>query len=350
MKSKIRVHGKSQSRTALGIINAYLMLYPDTTPSELQEAFPKSLNSRCSVDNLIIPVEKTFGNEKMFFEQENETIVFKNGERFALVEIWGKEDFDAICKHAKQYGISVAKQVTKPFEKGSFKLEYLDEGCWFKRVWWLLLLIVLLLLLLIFFWKKSSSRDTCFNQKVTVAESNISPTDKGQQGSAPATCTFPITETDASVSIKLSDGKVCEITKNSQEFKLFFFLNSAAQVDADKTKGWITLDQVNFETGKAVLNPECEQQLKNIAMILQFFPNAHLKVGGYTDDTGTDEVNMKVSHERAKVTAEKLISFGIEESRITYDGYGSKHPVSPDNDTEDGRAVNRRADIRVTRK
>ena len=348
MKTKIRVHGKSQSRTALGIINAYLMLYPDTTPYQLQQAFPKSLNSRCTTDNLIVPIEETLGNEKVFFEQEDETIVFKSGERYALVEVWGKEDFEAICKRAKHYGIVVAKKGTKPFEKGSFTLEYLNERCWCKTVCWLLLLIILLLLLLIFFWKKCSS-DTCSDKNVTAVECNVGSTDREQLVPAPANGAFQISETDASVTVTSPDGKVLDITKNSQEFKLFSFLNSAAQVDADKTKGWMPLDRVQFETGKAQLTPECENQLQNIAAILQFFPNAHLKVGGYTDDTGTDEANMKLSHERAKVTAEKLINFGMDENRITFEGYGSKHPVSPDNDIE-GRAANRRVDIRVTRK
>jgi len=155
MKSKIRVHGKSQGRTALGIINAYLKLHPDATPYEVRLVFPKTLNRRCPADNLIIPVNETSGYEKMFFDQEDEQIVFKNGERFALVELWGKEDYDSICERAKLFGIEVAREGAKPFEKGSFELEDIDK-CWFRWWWWILLMLVLLLLT-IFFWKKCSS-------------------------------------------------------------------------------------------------------------------------------------------------------------------------------------------------
>ena len=135
MKTKILVHGKSQSRTALGIINAYLKLYPDATPSEVQVAFPKSLNRRCTADNLIVPAEETEGYEKMFFEREDELIIFRTGEMYALVEVWEKDDFNSICKHARQYGIEAAKVGTKPFERGSFELEYINgnrEKCPFR--------------------------------------------------------------------------------------------------------------------------------------------------------------------------------------------------------------------------
>ena len=161
MKSKIRVHGKSQSRTALGIVNAYLKLHPDATPSEVQRAFPKSLNSRCAADNLIVPVRETAGYEKLFFEREDEQIVFKNGETYSLVEIWGKDDFKAIRKHAKRYGIEAAEEGTKPFERGSFELEYLDvdkKKCLFGWLW--IPLMILSFLLLFFCYRKYCFDDT----------------------------------------------------------------------------------------------------------------------------------------------------------------------------------------------
>ena len=187
MKARIRVHGKSQSRTALGIINAYLKLHPDATPSEVQQAFPKSLNSRSPGENLIVPVKETAGFEKFYFEHEDEQVIFKNGARYALVEIWTKNDYDAICEHAKQYGICAAKEGTKPFEKGSYELEFIDDSVGVVeeveaiklkaadievdevkvkkkckcRWWWWLLLALLLLLLLLFLCKKCCCGDKC---------------------------------------------------------------------------------------------------------------------------------------------------------------------------------------------
>jgi len=368
MKSKICVHGKSQSRTALGIINAYLKLHPDSTLYELQQAFPKSLNRKCSADHIIVPVKETLGHEKLFFEHEDELIVLKTGEKYALVEVWSKDDFNAICEHAKQYGIDVAEEGTKPFEKGSFDLEYLDEPvppeviatvpenlakkkCKFK--WWWLLLLILLLLIIIFCCKKCCSGTKPDHEPVekTAPAASVTDTTDNDVKETDSSTIQLITDTGDAVSITLPDGKVLRIAKNSLEFKLFSFLNSSdATVDADQTKGWITLDKVRFETGKAILTPESETQLTNIAGLMQFFPNSFIKVGGYTDNTGTDELNMKISSERAKVAAEKIISSGIAANRVAYDGYGSQHPVCPANDNDNCRAANRRVDIRVTQK
>jgi hypothetical protein len=165
MKYKIRIHGKSQSRTALGIINAYLKLNPDSTLADLQQAFPKSLNPHSVGHNIVVPLSETLGHEKQYFEHEDELIVLKNGQKLSLVEIWHKEDYDAICEHAKQFGIKVVEMDhTIPFEKGSYVLEYIDEPipaavippisvkdekkkCKCSWWWWLLLLLLLLLLL-----------------------------------------------------------------------------------------------------------------------------------------------------------------------------------------------------------
>jgi outer membrane protein OmpA-like peptidoglycan-associated protein len=160
-----------------------------------------------------------------------------------------------------------------------------------------------------------------------------------------------IADNGASVSITLPDGNVLNIAKNSPEFKLFSFLNSPdAAVEPDETQGWITLDKVTFENEKTKLAPEAENRLNNVAQIMQFFPNSRIKVGGYTDNTGTDAVNKQISTERAKVAAEKIISSGIEANRVSYEGYASQRPVCPPNDSEDCRAANRRIDIKVMQK
>jgi len=354
IKPLIRIHGKSQSRTALGIVNAYLKIHPDATLSELQEAFPKSLNSRSVGDQIIVPIKETKGHEKQYFEQEDELIVLKNGQKLALVEVWQKEDFEAICEHAKQYGIEVAEfEKTESFEKGSYRLEYLNnyvppaevvlgtkKKCKCKWWWWLLALLLLLLILL-FCFKKCGwcGANKCAK---SAAVENVVPTDSLNN---------LINDTGDAVSLKLPDGNELKIDKNSSEYKLFAFLNSAeAKVDAEETNGWLTMDKLRFDTGKTDLNANSENQLNNIAAILKFFPNSQIKIGGYSDNTGTDAINMRVSTARAKAVADKLIASGIATDRITYQGYGSKNPVCPANDTPDCRAENRRADLKVTQK
>ena len=367
MKAKIRVYGKSQSRTALGIINAYLKLFPDSTLSDLQQAFPKSLNAKSFTDNIIVPEKETRNHEKLFFEREDELVVLKNGERLALVEVWNKDDYNAICEHALQYGIEVAKlEETKPFERGSYELEYLNDfvpplgiadvpenggkkkcKC---RWWWWLLLLILLLLILLFCCKQCCCKKSCDRQVApieTVAPEipAVEITEEIQE-----TPVSLVNDTEKEVSMTLPDGSEWKIDKNTPEYQLFAFLNSDKAVDQDKTQDWLNLDKLRFEKGKAKLSPEGEAQLKNVAAIMKFFPNANIKLGGYTDNTGTDAVNMRVSTERAKMAANKLISFGLDANRVTHEGYGSQHPVCPANDTDECRAANRRIDIRVTQK
>ena len=368
MKAKIRVYGKSQSRTALGIINAYLKLYPDSTLSDLQRAFPGSLNPKSFTENIIVPVKETQGQEKQFFEREDEQVVLKNGQRLSLVEVWRKEDYDAIAEHAKQYGIVVAEiEDSKPFEKGSYELEYLDDfvpptasplmdsdsGNKKKNNWWWLLLLLLVLLLLLLLWKKCCSGDKCSTSNVVVDSTAIvAPKDTvALNVDTLANGQFKELGGD-SVVLKLPDGQELRLDKNEAEFKLFSFLNSPDSIVnmKDKTKGWMTMGNLSFETGKSVLTPESDAQLKMIVAIMKCFPVAEVKIGGYTDNTGTEAINKKLSADRAKSTAEKMIALGVEANRITHEGYGSQYPVCPANDTEACKAANRRIDIRVTKK
>ena len=92
-----------------------------------------------------------------------------------------------------------------------------------------------------------------------------------------------------------------------------------------------------------------EEQLKNIVEILKCYPKAKFKIGGYTDNTGNPEANMKLSQERANTVVSSLVGLGIEAGRLEAEGYGDQHPVAS-NDTEEGRAQNRRIALRVMEK
>lgn len=167
----------------------------------------------------------------------------------------------------------------------------------------------------------------------------------------PATGNF-IYETGDIFTIKLPNGEeIFEIGNNSTEAKLFNFLkDSTLNVSEDKTKGWITLDRVYFDTGKTTLTTESGKQIKNLAQILKAFPKAKVKIGGYTDTTGSEETNKKVSEDRARIVQEELVKSGVQTERISSEGYGSQHPVCEANDTPECKAQNRRVDIRVLEK
>jgi outer membrane protein OmpA-like peptidoglycan-associated protein len=112
---------------------------------------------------------------------------------------------------------------------------------------------------------------------------------------------------------------------------------------------WFDFDRVLFNTDSAQLRPESQEQLRNIAAILTAYPDVHIKIGGYTDNTGDSQSNLKLSHDRADGVVAELIRLGIEPDRLESQGYGDEHAVA-DNSTEEGRAGNWRISKHVAQK
>lgn len=146
---------------------------------------------------------------------------------------------------------------------------------------------------------------------------------------------------------KLPDGKEIKVAENSVENKLIMFIEDKDK-PVDKTT-WFTFDRLYFEPGKSVLKAESQGQINNIDAILIAYPHVKLKIGGYTDNTGDAAVNKKISDERANVAKNELVKMGIDAKRLDAEGYGAEHPIAS-NDTPEGRAQNRRIDIRVMEK
>ena len=84
-------------------------------------------------------------------------------------------------------------------------------------------------------------------------------------------------------------------------------------------------------------------------MILKAYPAAHVKIGGYTDNSGNPDANKQLSQARAESVRDELQKQGIDSSRVEAEGYGDQHPAA-DNNTAAGRAKNRRVAILVTQK
>ena len=112
---------------------------------------------------------------------------------------------------------------------------------------------------------------------------------------------------------------------------------------------WFDFDRLNFEAGSVTLRPGSRDQLQNVATILKAFPKVSIGIGGYTDNTGNAEANLRLSQERAQAVRRELEILGIAPIRLSAVGYGDQHPVA-DNATADGRARNRRIALRVTEK
>jgi OmpA-OmpF porin, OOP family len=131
------------------------------------------------------------------------------------------------------------------------------------------------------------------------------------------------------------------------EGKLLSFIENPAQgLDSER---WFDFDRLLFETNSAILKPESQAQLQNIATILKAYPNVNIKIGGYTDNTGDPAANVKLSQDRANRVMQELTSLGISADRLEAEGYGQEHPVAA-NSTEAGKAQNRRVALRVTKK
>ena len=159
-------------------------------------------------------------------------------------------------------------------------------------------------------------------------------------------------DTGQPTTLKLpSGGAIASVGANSTESYLFRFLSDPqVQVDTvDLTRGWYNFDRVFFEPGKATLTPESVSQLRNIATLLRAYPKARVKLGGYTDDTGTYLVNKALSETRARTALASLVEMGISPDRLDARGYGPNYSVAS-NATEEGRAMNRRLSVKVLQK
>jgi len=107
-----------------------------------------------------------------------------------------------------------------------------------------------------------------------------------------------------------------------------------------------TINNLFFDLGKATLKPESEPELKRILQVMNENKNLVIEISGHTDNTGTDEINNKLSLERANAVKDNLLKGGIDTARIRTKGYGKTKPKA-DNATEEGRQINRRVEIEI---
>ena len=108
-------------------------------------------------------------------------------------------------------------------------------------------------------------------------------------------------------------------------------------------------ENVTFATNSSTISSRFTNTLDSIASVLKEYPDSNITVSGHTDSTGNDAINNPLSVNRANSVANYLKQEGIASSRITAVGYGSKQPVAS-NSTSDGRAQNRRVEIKITAK
>jgi len=135
---------------------------------------------------------------------------------------------------------------------------------------------------------------------------------------------------------------VIDLTKEKADIIQKDFLLQPLTVGAK-----VVLKNIFFETGKAILKEESYQQLNNVLTFLKENPTLRLEISGHTDNVGGLAYNIRLSEARAKAVVTYLVENGIEQSRLTYKGYGPHQPVAS-NKTADGRALNRRVEFKIT--
>ena len=300
MASKIRVYGKAQNRTCLGIMHAYMTMYPHATLEDIRKAFPNSINPDMGTDEIFIPAEEkgTDANWDGYFKKEDELLTMGDGQQVSVVKMWTKPSFQRAIEQAKLYDIEIAQfdPAEKGFgKKGSFYLEYLngyvppkpEEG---KKkgvpVWvWGLIGAALLGLLA---WALLGNKKTEVKETVVEKEVVVHDTVYVEQ--------------------------IEEIEKNF----------NAAQ----------------FEQGKADLNDDAKLALHDLAKVLTRNPELKLSIEGHTSSEGTEEVNQKLSEARAKAAVDFLVDKeGIAADRLQSKGFGSSKPIS------DSPEANRRTEF-----
>ena len=111
-------------------------------------------------------------------------------------------------------------------------------------------------------------------------------------------------------------------------------------------RGWIlTLkNELLFDAGGATLKPGAQRALDNLAQFLTKYPDRDIAIEGFTDSTGTKELNQQLSEKRAWAVKAALVARGIQSTRIDARGYGPSFPVAS-NETPTGRQLNRRVEI-----
>ncbi len=304
MEALIKVHGKAQNRTALGIMHAYLEIHPDCTLADLKAAFPDSLNPDSGVKvnfKTQAEVQKQMAEMdwKGYFTDEDCLLKLKNGEKVAVVSMWTKPSFDRLVERAKEYGIVIAsfEAAEKGFgKKGGYYLEYLRPLPNQKKkmpkflIWIIIAAIVIAALLATIF--------TLANKKPEVVT---------------------VIQRDTLTVVKIDTVYVQQVEEIAKNF------NAA-----------------KFGVNSWELNDDAKFALYDLVKVMEKHPEIKLLIQGHTSDEGSAEYNQQLSEKRAKAAVDFLISKGIAAERLSYEGKGSSEPIDPNN-----REVNRRTEFIV---
>ena len=135
--------------------------------------------------------------------------------------------------------------------------------------------------------------------------------------------------------------------KAAMRAKLSEQLNSILET-RDSARGLIvSMSDVLFDTGRYSLKPGAREKLAKVAGILLAYPSLNIEVGGYTDNVGGDDMNQRLSENRAASVRDYLVQQGVGSNSVSARGFGNTLPVAS-NDNSAGRQENRRVELVVS--
>ena len=216
-------------------------------------------------------------------------------------------------------------------------------------IWKWLLPFLLLIAAAYFIWRQCEQRETTTTTIVTDSGEVVTDT-ATTTGNNTAT---GISATQADEDIDLN-GTPLKGYKGGMEDRMIAFLKSDgyknAQNDDALKDTWYNFDHVNFKMGSAnQLEAGSEGQLQNLAAILKAYPDVKVKIGGYTDKTGDENTNQKLSDDRAKFIRSWLDKQGVGSQITGADGYGSEFATVDASASDAERAVDRKMAVRFAK-
>jgi OmpA-OmpF porin, OOP family len=117
-----------------------------------------------------------------------------------------------------------------------------------------------------------------------------------------------------------------------------------AEIKGLNDQGVWVVEDTHFDFDESVIKPAAFEYLDHIAEIMQAYPDMHVNVQGHTDSIGSKSYNDALSIRRAQAVKTYLMNKGVQESRLSVEGFGFSRPVAS-NDTAEGRALNRRVEL-----
>lgn len=225
------------------------------------------------------------------------------------------------------------------------KVDDADGG---GSIWKWLLPLLLLALAAWFLWKQCNKpADTT----TTMTDSTAMMTDSAAVTAPGDSAMMNTTKTDEDIDL---NGTAIKGYKGGMEDSMISFLKSGAYAnaadDAALKDNWYTFDKVNFKMGSSTdLEAASQGQLDNLLAILKAYPEAKIKIGGYTDKVGDEAANVKLSGERAEYIKKWLTDKGVGAQVLGAEGYGSKFATVDASASDAERAIDRKMAVRFAK-